>query len=561
MESSNGKQYENKQTTVDKTICKKNAYNFENMSSNGYTLSNDQTGHKTEKGDAKKFASSNWLDEEIRGEESANLINDEDDEEHECDVYNIDEDIENIKTFDDLNLHDDILRAMMIEGFENPTNCQKLTRHLQSVTRKFVAINAKTGKGKTIMAFLIAISKILNINEEQEDENTGDIVKGVDFRDQRSCQALILTCTRVLAKQFYDDIVKFCTHLGISVAMHRGTFQKNSGAPVMKGDRNDNINCLSNVKELYKNGKIKSDEAIIGREQIVIGTRGKLIQIMRPETFEEGKSVRLITEGGRNFEIRSAIDVTNVRTVVIDEADSFADDMNNSKNKDGADAFSFGDFMGLLETTIIQDGVEYKIGPENIYFMSATLQKTPEFFNDMLRLGCYIHPAARFFVPFDIDNIEKVYYPVPDEPSKIHALVHCLKHVDGLCLIFFNSNETCSAIYDKLLESEYPVGICAGDMSINEKDDILKRFSKGEIKFLCSSGGLSRGVDIPSLQNVINYDIPSTIALFDHQNGRCARQSRTGRSTTLVVHNGSNNVPPKIVALMKGGGHVIKCVS
>lgn len=552
-------------TSVDKTNCKKNTYNFDNMSYNEPILSNGQTDHTQTDSDEEETYQTNWISNDVNNnnEDDWNGYGNENDEENDGDneEFDINKEMEGNETFSSLNLPDELVRVLMKHGLEYTTPCQKLSKHLQTVKNKFVAIDAKTGQGKTILGFLLAIFYIFNIAIEEVDDESGEVITGSDLRDVRECQTVILTCTRTLALQFYENIEPFCTDLGISIAMHRGTFKESTGDQMH--DRTENINCMTNVPTLYREGKINKRDAIPGKEQIVIGTQGRLIQLSRDEYFHDkyGKRVGigLITDIGKN-RMMKPIDYSNVQTVIIDEADSYIDKVAKEEQNNG-NGFTFNDLIESFKTKVLDDetGETLVIEPESFYMMSATIENSPDFFNNMMRMGCPIHPRARFFVPDAQDNIQREYVTVSSEKDKIEKLSKILKEdISGACLIFFNTKEKCRLVYQLLENSGYPVAINAGDISVSETDQILRDFKNGSIRFLCASGGTSRGTDIPTLQYVINYDIPNNDETFLHQIGRCARYTRSGRAISFVVHNGSNSIPPRISALSKKCGYPIR---
>ena len=64
---------------------------------------------------------------------------------------------------------------------------------------------------------------------------------------------------------------------------------------------------------------------------------------------------------------------------------------------------------------------------------------------------------------------------------------------------------------------------------------LLKSFGTGAIKILIASDAASRGLDIPSITHVINYDIPTSITSYVHRVGRTARASKSGQAWTLFT--------------------------
>jgi ATP-dependent RNA helicase DDX51/DBP6 len=64
---------------------------------------------------------------------------------------------------------------------------------------------------------------------------------------------------------------------------------------------------------------------------------------------------------------------------------------------------------------------------------------------------------------------------------------------------------------------------------------LLKSFGSGEVKILIASDAASRGLDIPDISHVINYDIPTSITSYVHRVGRTARAGKSGQAWTLFT--------------------------
>lgn len=62
----------------------------------------------------------------------------------------------------------------------------------------------------------------------------------------------------------------------------------------------------------------------------------------------------------------------------------------------------------------------------------------------------------------------------------------------------------------------------------------LEEFREGKIQVLVSSDGMTRGMDVEGVRNVINYDMPKFIKTYIHRAGRTARAGQTGRCFTLL---------------------------
>ena len=113
-------------------------------------------------------------------------------------------------------------------------------------------------------------------------------------------------------------------------------------------------------------------------------------------------------------------------------------------------------------------------------------------------------------------------------------------------MVFLNTKKYVTELHKYLEEAGFAVDKIMGgrDMDYAERDIIMKRFRRGEIKFLISTDLLARGIDIPGMNFVVNFDVPFTkdrdgfpIAekeTYLHRIGRTGRFSSKGVAITLI---------------------------
>ena len=76
-----------------------------------------------------------------------------------------------------------------------------------------------------------------------------------------------------------------------------------------------------------------------------------------------------------------------------------------------------------------------------------------------------------------------------------------------------------------------------GDMSQNKREDSMQRFRKAKADILVATDVAARGIDVPGVALVINYDIPNQDMVYFHRIGRTARAGAKGKSITLVSYS------------------------
>jgi ATP-independent RNA helicase DbpA len=80
-----------------------------------------------------------------------------------------------------------------------------------------------------------------------------------------------------------------------------------------------------------------------------------------------------------------------------------------------------------------------------------------------------------------------------------------------------------------------------GGMEQDEREKTLLKFRNGSYHLLVTTDLASRGLDIPEIQYIVHYHLPSTEATFIHRNGRTARMNATG--TTFIIFSESDKLP------------------
>lgn len=102
-------------------------------------------------------------------------------------------------------------------------------------------------------------------------------------------------------------------------------------------------------------------------------------------------------------------------------------------------------------------------------------------------------------------------------------------------LIFVSTRQIATLLSGILSEAGIKHGVLFGQMDAEARKIIVESFRANQIPFLIVTDVASRGIDIPSLQFVINYDFPATAKLFIHRTGRVARAGRSGTAISFVT--------------------------
>ena len=130
-------------------------------------------------------------------------------------------------------------------------------------------------------------------------------------------------------------------------------------------------------------------------------------------------------------------------------------------------------------------------------------------------------------------EINQRYYEVAEQ-DKLKALSELLPEMQGRTLIFCNMKVTVDRLVRRLRDRDIPAEAIHGDLDQRKRDRVMERFRAGELQFLVATNVASRGLDIPDLNHVVNFDLPQNADEYVHRVGRTGRAGRQGSAVTFV---------------------------
>jgi ATP-dependent RNA helicase DeaD len=134
-----------------------------------------------------------------------------------------------------------------------------------------------------------------------------------------------------------------------------------------------------------------------------------------------------------------------------------------------------------------------------------------------------------------VTAIKQAFYEVREE-DKMKALTR-LVDVEGpsLTLIFCRTKKEVDDVSGQLMQMGYLAGAIHGDFTQSHRDEMMRKFKKGEIDTLVATDVAARGLDIPDVSHVINYSIPQDPEGYIHRIGRTGRAGKSGIAITFVT--------------------------
>ena len=345
-------------------------------------------------------------------------------------------------SFNSLGLSDALLKAISKKGYTTPSPIQQ--KAISPILEgKDVLASAQTGTGKTA-AFTLPILQLLSQGKQLS---------------HRPIRALILTPTRELAAQIYDNIKEYGEFLDLrSTVIFGGVNQKPQVAQIRQGI------------------------------DVLVATPGRLIDLQN----------------------QGLISLSKVEILVLDEADRMLD-------------------MGFLRDI---ERIMKVLPPkrQNLMF-SATFSRDIK----KLAMGILHKPVQVEATPENttVDAIIQKVYPCAKE-KKTELIIKLISEGNWQQILVFTRTKQGA---NKLTESMISAGIKAaaihGNKGQGARTKALAGFKNGSLTALVATDIAARGLDIPLLPHVVNFELPNIPEDYVHRIGRTGRAGASGEAISL----------------------------
>lgn len=229
------------------------------------------------------------------------------------------------------------------------------------------------------------------------------------------------------------------------------------------------------------------------RPHFIIGTPGRLKDLMQ----------------------RRHLQLKNMGVLVLDEADRMLD-------------------MGFLPD--IRSIVESMPAERQTLFFSATITADIEklvhdFLNDPVTVSVRTNETS--------DHVEQDIIEARDKAHKIELLSDLLEKSEyEKVLVFGETKFGVQRLSDHLSNTGIPSEAIHGNKSQSQRQRALKKFKDEKVKVLVATDVAARGLDIPNVSHVINFDTPQTYSDYVHRIGRTGRAGARGAAHTFIDSNG-----------------------
>ena len=140
------------------------------------------------------------------------------------------------------------------------------------------------------------------------------------------------------------------------------------------------------------------------------------------------------------------------------------------------------------------------------------------------------------------DRIEEIAY-MPSNDEKIPLLLGLIESTkEEKTVIFINTKHQAEKLEAWLLANNYTVALLSGDVPQKKRETLLKKFKDGGCNILVATDVAARGLHIPSVNYVINFDLPNDAEDYVHRIGRTARAGQSGTAISLICETYAMNI-------------------
>jgi len=356
------------------------------------------------------------------------------------------------QTFESFGLDPRILRALTDQGYTKPTPIQAQAIPVVLLGKDVMGA-AQTGTGKTAGFALPIIQRLLPLASASASPARHPV------------RALMLTPTRELADQVYDNVARYAQHTDLRSSVVFGGVDMNP-----------------------------QTDALRRGVEILVATPGRLLDHVQ----------------------QKSVNLSQVQMLVLDEADRMLD-------------------MGFLPD--LQRIINLLPAQRQTLLFSATFSpEIKKLASSYLRQPVTIEVARSNSAN---ENVRQTVYKVEDG-HKQAAVVHLLKQraaqeKSRQCIVFVNSKIGCSRLARHLEREGINAAAIHGDKTQTERMQTLEGFKSGTIDALVATDVAARGLDIPEMPCVINFDLPFSAEDYIHRIGRTGRAGATGDALSIYV--------------------------
>jgi len=232
------------------------------------------------------------------------------------------------------------------------------------------------------------------------------------------------------------------------------------------------------------------------------------------DSLEHGAHIVVGTPGRIQDHLqRQTLDLTGVTTFVLDEADRMLD-------------MGFAEVMATITAALPKARQTLLLSatfPDDIKKMSRSIQRQP------------IEVKVDNVLTHDEAVLEQLFFEI-QKHERNTALLALFEHYQpGNAMVFCNTKKQCAEVAAFLQEHDIEAAAIHGDLEQRDRDQVLLQFTNNTCPVLVASDVAARGLDIPALAMVVNFELPRDGDTYVHRIGRTGRAGETGQAFSLVT--------------------------
>ncbi len=247
--------------------------------------------------------------------------------------------------------------------------------------------------------------------------------------------------------------------------------------------------------------------------KVVMLCGGKPFGVQR-DSLQHGAHIVVGTPGRIQDHLqRGTLELKGVTTFVLDEADRMLD-------------MGFADVMAEITAKLPTERQTLLLSatfPDDIKKVSRSIQKNP------------IQITVDTNVVHDEVVLEQVFFEVQKHERNVALLALFEHYRPSNAMVFCNTKKQCAEVARFLCEHDIEAAAIHGDLEQRDRDQVLLQFANNSCPVLVASDVAARGLDIPSLEMVVNFELPRDADTYVHRIGRTGRAGESGLAMSLVT--------------------------
>ncbi|XP_047053648.1 DEAD-box ATP-dependent RNA helicase 52A-like [Lolium rigidum] len=375
--------------------------------------------------------------------------------------------------FEEAGLVEAVLRNVARCGYDCPTPVQRYSMPIVLGGRDLMAC-AQTGSGKTAAFCLPVVSGLVSADAAAAaggGRGDRDAFGYDDYTRAARPRALVLAPTRELAAQIHEEAKKFSHQTGIKVKVAYG-----------------GTSMIQQLRDIERG------------VDILVATPGRLVDMIE----------------------RGRVSLEAIKYLVMDEADRMLD---------------MG-FEPQIRKIVDGMGMPRKSMRQTMLFSATFPPQIQRLASDFLSKYIFITVGR---VGSSTDLITQKLEFVTHDEKKTYLLnllqeqSFCSSDGKPLTLVFVETKRDADSLRYWLYNKGFPATAIHGDRTQEERESALRSFKSGLTPIMVATDVVARGLDVPNVSHVINYDLPKSIEDYVHRIGRTGRAGNAGSATAFFT--------------------------